>query len=207
MGMQIRPAPAPDVPPTTPPPPPSPPISAATVDCDPQTKTPATNGIQVKGRWCYTLKPRKKPKGTKGAQQARQLHLDAVAFWGYKIGVKIKTAQTIEAFGFRGRTGEFLMIEDAAVGSEVESALPTGPDEKWVGFLPPNGSRRRASSPAPLEVCYTFRLVVSPVDREPQPVPIVVTYRNAAFATHYLTSIVMLSTAERRIRVSTSMLR
>jgi len=127
-----------------------------------------------------------------------------VSFYGYKIGVKIKTAQQVEAFGFQGPRGEFLLIQDGPTTTELEQGLPTGADEKWVGFVPPTGSTRRLFPSPPLMICYRFRLVVSPVPHPPQPVVLVATYPPVSFARHHLKTLILLSPSEKHIKVTTS---
>jgi hypothetical protein len=110
----------------------------------------------------------------------------------------------VEAFGFQGPRGEFLLIPDGPTTTELEQGLPTGADEKWAGFLAPAGSTRKLFPSPPLMICYRFRLVVSPVPHPPQAVVLVATYPPVSFAQHHLKALVLLSPGEKHIKVTTS---
>jgi len=201
MGNQVGSPPVPNAPP---PPPPSPPIDDASTETSKPQQPTASGGIEVKGKWCYVLRPRKHPKNAKAARAEREKHLTAVAFYGYKIGVKIKATQQVEAFAFTGKSGEFLLVQDAATTTALAMGLPTDPDEKWVGFVAPAGTSRKPLPSPPLTICYRFRLVVSPVPHPPQAIVMVATYPPVAFEQHHLKTIVLLSPAEKKLRVTTS---
>lgn len=171
-------------------PPPSPPISSSTSDTKTQPKTPE-DGVVLEGRWCYTLKSSKKLTSKAAIKAFHDKHLDHVAFRGYKIAIKIKKGQTAE-LSFLGTKGWFTMLDSPPVAADAEKALPAAPEEQWVGFEPPKGTRRRPSFPQPTHICYKYKLVVTPVKHPPQPVPVLVTYPDVPFQTHYLMDVRLL---------------
>jgi hypothetical protein len=87
----------------------------------------------------------------------------------------------------------------ANVKSELDQAFGTDPSEQWVGLRAASGIERKATFPEPLHVCYKFTLEVTPVQKMPQPIPVVVTYgdESSKFALHYILSVVMLSNKEK----------
>ncbi|HTY81022.1 MAG TPA: hypothetical protein VMI34_24590 [Candidatus Bathyarchaeia archaeon] len=141
--------------------------------------------MALDGTWCYRLKSKKKLTSKTAIRLFHERHLNHVAYRGYKIAIKIKIGQTVE-LSFLGTKGWFAMQPSAAVAADAENALPAGPGEQWVGFEPPPGTKRKPTFPEPGCVCYRYKLVVSPVPNPPQVVPLIVTYTDVPFATHYL---------------------
>lgn len=93
--------------------PPRAPVSfvEAVVEAKKPTRNNA-NGLVFEGKWCYVLRLR----GSGTITAARQAYLAEVEFRRYKIGLKVKAAQTVARFAFFGTTGWFNMVADAKIG-------------------------------------------------------------------------------------------
>lgn len=185
-------------------PPPSPPISSSTSDTTAQPATPQ-GGVVLDGKWCYRLKAPKRLTSQAAIKALHDKHLTHVDYRGYKIAIKIKKGQTAE-LSFLGTKGWFAMLPSPTVAADAATALPAAPDEQWVGFEPPPGTKRRPSFPAPAHICYRYRLVVTPVEHPPQPVPLLVTYTDVPFRSHYLMDVRLLSRAPKRVTTTVSAL-
>jgi hypothetical protein len=153
----------------------------------------------LKGTWAYRLGGKRPARTKRESQNLGDAHLDAVARHGYKIGIKLKRAQAVEQFSFRGTKGDVVLATDDAVSRELAEAFGADADEQWVGLVPPAGTQRKPSFPAPGVVAYGYTLVVSGVQHEPQALIVVVTHHDAAFRRHYLMHVQVVSTRPARI--------
>jgi hypothetical protein len=176
-------------------PPPSPPITGSTSDTTTQPPT-SDGGAVLDGKWCYQLKSNKKLTSKTAIKKFHEKHLNHVTFRGYKIAIRIKKNQTAE-LSFLGTKGWFTLLHSAVVAADAEAALPSAPDEQWAGFEPPPGTKRKPTFPEPTHICYRYRLVVTPVNNPPQPVPLIVTYTDVPFETHYLLDVRILFSSPR----------
>jgi hypothetical protein len=163
------------------------------------TSTDGHGRYTVKGTWAYSLGGKRALRTKRESQKFSDAHIQAVAKRGYKLGVKVKRAQSVELFSFRGAKQDIVLAVDKAVSRELMQAFGAGADEKWVGLVPPPGTARKASFPELGVVAYTFTLVVSGVKHEPQALVIPVTHQDTAFRQHYLIHVQMLSTRPARI--------
>jgi hypothetical protein len=172
-----------------------------------QATPSANNGLAFDGTWCFTLKPKGKVRGRSALLQLRKDYLTEVEARRYKVGFKIKQGQTIDDFSFYGTSGWFQMVPDNAATNSLTNVLPTDPGDKWVGFIPPAGVKRRARWSEGLTVCYRFKLALSPLAATPpQAVVSVITYNDLNFNTHHLKSVLLLSDLEKKIRTATQAL-
>ena len=163
------------------------------------TSTDGHGQYTVKGTWAYSLGGKRELRTKRESQKYSDAHIQAVAKRGYKLGVKVKRRQRVERFSFRGAKGDIVLTVDDGVSRELKQAFGAGADEKWVGLVPPPGTARKASFPELGVVAYSFTLVVSGVEHEPQALVIPVTHLDTAFREHYLIHVQMLSTRPARI--------
>jgi hypothetical protein len=122
-----------------------------------------------------------------------------VASRSYKLGVKVKRGQTVTHFSFSGGKGGVVLRVDEAVSRELVEAFGVDRDDTWVGLVPPDGSRRRATFPEVGVVAYGYKLVVSGVQHEPQALVVLVTHRDIPFRQHYVMHVQFLSTRPDRV--------
>jgi hypothetical protein len=175
----------------------------ASIETEQATRT-ATNGLAVEGSWCFTLKLRGRARGRAAVKNARKMYLAEVEDRRYKVGFKIKQSQSVEAFSFQKTGGSFQMVADPQVTNQLTSLFATEPEDKWVGFKPPENERRRPRWREDLTVCYRFKLSLSPLAATPpQAVVCLITYDNLPFDSHHLKSVLLLSDKEKKIRTST----
>ena len=170
-----------------------------------ETKTPtrtAANGLAFEGKWCFTLK-RQGGSGAAAIKKTRKAYIDSVETRRYKIGLKIKQTQNVDELSFRSSAGFFQMVPDAAVTNELNVAFSADPEDKWVGFTPPAGAKRKPSWQDKLTVCYGFKLTITPVTRVPQAIVAVITYGDLAVNAHHLKTVMLLGDQERKIRTAT----
>jgi hypothetical protein len=164
----------------------------------------ATNGLAVEGSWCFTLKLRGRAKGAAAVKNARKAYLADVETRRYKVGLKIKQAQNVDGFSFQKSGGSFQMVADPATTTELANSFPTDPEDKWVGFKPPDGQRRRPQWRDGLTVCYRFKLSLSPLAATaPQAVVCLITYADLSFDVHHLKSVLLLSDKEKSVLTRT----
>jgi hypothetical protein len=170
-----------------------------------ETKKATRTGSRLtfEGIWCFTLRLQRGPRNAAAITRARRAYLAEVEHRRYKIGIKLKQAQTVDTFSFRGTRDWFHMVPDAAVTNALTTLYPTDPEDKWVGFTPPAGVRRRPTWRDGLTVCYRFRIAVSPLMAPPQAVTSVITYADLAIDRHHLKSVLLLSDLEKTIRTAT----
>jgi len=161
--------------------------------------------VVLDGKWCYRLKSSRKLTKKDAIKAFHDRHLNHVAYRGYKIAIKIKRGQTAE-LSFLGTKGWFTMLHSSTVGADAETAMPAASEEQWVGFEPPPGTKRRPSFPEPAHICYRYRLIVTPVENPPQAVPLLVTYTDVPFKTHYLMDVRLLSRGPKRLTTTVSAL-
>lgn len=121
---------------------------------------------------------------------------------GFKIGIKLKAFQTVPKFSFQGTRGELVLIPDPTVTRELKRTFGVDAGEKWIGFVSPPGGQRKPSIVAPDRLCYKYTLVVRPVRKKPQPVPMVVALRNKPFRQHYLVDVRILTSELRTIKTA-----
>ncbi len=168
-----------------------------------QATPSANNGMTFEGVWCFALRPRGRARGKAAIRKLRRAYLMEVEFRRYKIGLKLKQGQTVDEFAFQGTAAWFQMVADNAVTNGLTVALPPAPEDRWFGFSPPGGVRRRPRWVEDLTVCYRFRLTLSPVATPPQAVVGVITYADLDVNQHHLKSVLLLSDVEKRIRTAT----
>jgi len=169
-----------------------------------QATVTATNGLAIEGSWCFTLKLRRGPRGAVAIKKGRKAYVESVETRRYKIGFKINQGQTIDDFSFRQSSGWFSMVEDVPTTNELTNTFATTPNDKWVGFIPPSGARRRLTWHEGLTACYRYRFSLSPLAATPpQAVVCLVTYGDLTFDAHHLKSVLLLSDREKSVRTST----
>jgi hypothetical protein len=164
-----------------------------------------TNGRGVytlAGTWAYALGGRRPVRTKTESRRYGDAHLEAVAKRGYKLGVKLKRSQAVEHFSFRGGKGGVVLAVDDEVSRELDEAFGADREDKWVGLVPPPGSRRRADFSEVGAVAYGFRCVVSGVQHEPQALVFLVTHRDVPFRQHYVMHVQFLTTRPERITAS-----
>jgi hypothetical protein len=169
-----------------------------------QATRTATNGLAVEGSWCFALQLRGRARGAAAIKKARKMYLAEVEGRRYKIGLKIKQSQSVDDFSFQKSGGFFQMVADPATTTQLATTFATDPEDKWVGFKPPDGARRRPRWHDDLTVCYRFKLSLSPLAATaPQAIVCLITYDDLPFHTHHLKSVLLLSDQEKNIRTTT----
>jgi hypothetical protein len=151
--------------------------------------------ITLTGTWCYWFKC-PPPRTVARLRQCREHYLGVLARHGFKVGIKLKSSQTVPLFSFQGTAGELVMVRDSAVTQELHQTFGAGPGEKWIGFVSPPGAQRKPEFPKgqPDRLCYRYKLAVKPVRHMPQPLPLVVALRDKPFREHYLLDLRILAT-------------
>lgn len=153
----------------------------------------------VKGTWAYRLGGKVPPRTKRESGKLADAHIQGVAKRGFKLGVKIKRGQMIELFSFRGTRGDVVLAADDAVSRELADAFGADAHEHWVGLVPTAGSQRKPSFPSLGVVTYSYKLVVSGIEHEPQALIVVATHQDTSFRQHYLMHVQLLSTRPARI--------
>jgi hypothetical protein len=153
----------------------------------------------VAGTWAYRLGGRHPPRTKREAQKYADAHLQGVAKRGFKLGMKIKRGQTVELFSFRGTRGDVVLAADDAVSRDLADAFGADAHERWIGLVPTAGSQRKPTFPEVGVVAYSYKLVVSGVEHEPQALIVVATHQDTNFRQHYLMHVQFLSTRPARI--------
>lgn len=160
-----------------------------------------SNQVTLSGTWCYWFRCRP-PITRSRLRQRLERYLLVLARHGFKIGIKLKTFQTVPKFSFQGTRSELILIPDEAVTRELRRTFGVDSGEKWIGFVSPPGGQRKPTIVAQDRLCYQYTLVVRPVRKKPQPVPMIVALRDKPFRQHYLLDVRILTTELRTIKTA-----